>query len=311
MAIRGAALAETAITLSFTLLLLFGTMQIAVFGYVQMQLDAATFQYAHQYAIGVTDPAGLNQVAAVFPNVPQSSMNFQAASAPTTSVPVNFVQWGQLINRFGGASIMRPQRLQTFSTLTIPGLSPFGNNVTFTSGNVEGRNMISNHDDNAQGVDPNSASAYGSQVNPFSQDDQNVPPYYFTFAFSWYCSAQNFGAGACPSQGMRSLGLAEYWKDGADSVDGNYDNPSSGVATGQTFAAMAFHQRMFANLELQFPVTWIAAQPLKPTGLFDENSPNSLSLNTIYKWDALGVYGSGGSGLGRQRPLTPLAGYVP
>ncbi|MDE2571777.1 MAG: hypothetical protein KGM44_04540 [bacterium] len=318
-AVRGSALAETAITLSFTLLLLFGAMQIALVGYFQMELDGALFQFAHNYALGVTDQAGLNQIDQIFPNVPLSSITFNAASPPLTNVPVNFTQWGTLTNRYGGASIIRPQRLQTSAQLQIGGLSSLGNNVTLTAGDVEGRYMTSNHDDDAQGAGYNSATVFNTQENPFTQDDQNVPPYYFNFGFIWYCSPLDMVGDQCAGQQLRSLGLAEYLKDGPDTVDGNYDLATSGVAPNQTFQAMGCHQRIYAQLIATFSADYAAARAAwladPSNNIYNETVSQPLtiaSVNLIYQWDVMPIQGAGvGPLLGQQWPLYPLIGCAP
>ncbi|MEO9171211.1 MAG: TadE/TadG family type IV pilus assembly protein [Candidatus Baltobacteraceae bacterium] len=312
--IRGAALAETAVVLSFLLLLLFGTMQLAVAGYFQMQLDAAAFEYAHTYALGATDPAALAQVAQLFPNVPTSGIAFSASSPPITDQPVNFTPGGQTTNRYGGASIMRPQRLNAQATLNVGGFGFLSANpIPFSAAAVEGRDMISNHDDDAQGAGYDSSTVYKTQVNPITQDDQNVPPYYFNFGFLFHCS-DNPGWGAtCSNQSLEALGLAEYLKDGNVAVDGNYDVADSGVTAGQTFQAMAFHQRIYAQI-----AAVLLVNPTKPafsgssSSFWSETSgitvpSQTASFKLIYSWDVRSAAGKG-NGLGRQNPLSPLSG---
>ena len=314
--VRGSALAETAITLSFTLLLLLGAMQLAIVGYFQMQLDAATFEFGHYYALGVTDPGGLSQIDQLFPNVPVTSITFTAASPPFTNVPVNFTQWGQLTNRYGGAAIIRPQRLQTQAKMTVNGLSVLGNSVSLSAGNVEGRYMTSNHDDDAQGAAYNSTTVYNTQENPFTQDDQNVPPYYFNFGFIMYCGPQSMSSDQCSYEQLRSLGLAEYLKDGPDTIDGNYDLTTSGLAPGQVFQAMGCHQRVYAQLISDFPVDYATANAIwkqnPSNNIYNETASQPLttaSVYLVYQWDVMPVMGSSwGPMLGQQYPLHPLVG---
>ncbi len=311
-ATRGSALAETAIVLSFLLLLLFGTMQIALAGYFQMQLDAATFEYSHSYALGATDPTALAQIAQLFPNVPASGIAFSASSPPITNQPVNFTPNGPLIGRFGGASIMRPQRLNTQATLNVGNLGFLSSStIPFSAGDVEGRYMISNHDDDAQGAGYDSQTVYNTQVNPITQDDQNVPPYYFNFGFLFHCGSNPGWGATCHSQGLEALGLAEYLKDGNDTVDGNYDVVNNGVTSGQTFQAMAFHQRIYAQI-----AQVVLANPTKPAysapSFWSETSGITVPAQTasfllIYSWDVSNAIGKG-NGLGRTNPLSPLKG---
>jgi len=51
---RGTALAEVAVVVSFTLIMLFGILQFVLLGYYQIASDAAVFFGAHQYALGYT-----------------------------------------------------------------------------------------------------------------------------------------------------------------------------------------------------------------------------------------------------------------
>ncbi len=181
---RATALTETAITLSFTLMLVFGALQLGLMGYYQLQLDGKTFFFAHGYASGSTNTAALNvALGPLFPNVPMNISPI-AQYPPDTQVPVNFTQWGSLNNRYGGASVLRPQRLQAQASVSL-NASVLGGNVALDSGSVDGRPVIGNHDDDAQGVDFNSPAADTTVEDPLTVDDQNVPPYYITLAFQW------------------------------------------------------------------------------------------------------------------------------
>jgi len=300
---RGAALVETALTLGFTLILLLGAMQIAVTGFMQMQLDGATFFFAHNYATGSTNTSALN--TALQPVFPGVSMNLspQTASPPTTNVPVNFTQWGSLNNRYGGASILRPQRVQASSTMTLKWGSALSPNITLSSGNVDGREMVGNHDDDAQGVAYDSTTAYNSLEDPLTGDDQNVPPYYINLSFLWYCTSASPWTN-CGSQHLRAIGLGEYLKDD------NYNAPQNGVAPNAVFGYTACHQRIFAELASAFPAT-------RPTyaagGNYDEASgPASVgawggaSFKLVYSWDYMPIQGeSFSANVGRLYPMAP------
>ncbi|HEV3141913.1 MAG TPA: TadE family protein [Vicinamibacterales bacterium] len=316
---RGAALVETAMTMSLTMFLIYGAIQIALLGFFQMQLDGATFMTAHGYAESPTNSVNQATLATalkpLFPNVQTNTITEQGASPPTTDMPVNWTQWGALNNRFGGASILRPQRTQTLASMTITNFSLIGGNIKLTSGNVDGHMMIANHDDDAQGVAYDSATVYGSLVDPLQADDQNVPPYYFNFGFMWYCSDRSFGS-ACSSgnRDLRALGLAEYLKN--DNYSATTD-PNNGVGPGGTFATIACHQRIFADLANAFPASYAATQPYAAGGNYDETTggPNSVaafggaSFRLVYSWDVEPVHGeTSGPNLGQMYPLNPTAG---
>lgn len=322
--ILGAALAETAIVMSFTLLVMFGTVQIALVGFLQTQLDGATFMYSHTVALGSANNADIDAaLGPIFPSIPVSSWtigsNVISASGLTTNEPVNFTQWGALTQRFGGASILRDQLIQTKGTYNVAGLYVLGSNFTLSAGNVEGKTMVGNHDDDAQGAGYNSGTVWGSLKNPITQDDQNVPPYYFTFAYMSYCTHAQF-QGTCnwySSGNLRSLGLAEFLKDDQTGNAGNYNTSADGIGTNGTFQTVACHQRIFSDLAAAFPATMPTPSPISGSN-WDETSTGpatvaafgGASFQMVYSWDLQGVH-SGNPALhnfGNQWPLSPEVG---
>ncbi len=302
---RGSALVETAFTLGFTLMLILGALQIAVMGFFQMQLDGATFFFAHSFATGSTNVTSLEtaRLRRCFPT-PIMNMSPNPQSPPLTNVPVNFTQWGNLNNRYGGASILRPQRLEATSQMNLGFLSVLGRSVTLTSGNVDGRSMIGNHDDDAQGIAYDSNAEYSSLVDPLLQDDQNVPPYYITLSFFWNCGDTPPWGPTCSNQNhqLRAIGLGEFLKDD------NYQNPNNGIGPSATFATAACHQRILADLAQAFPQTM---PTYAPRGNYDQvNGPSSVdswngaSFKLVYSWDIQPVQGESGQVMvGRLYPM--------
>ena len=108
---RGAAMVETAVSLSLALLTIYGAFDLGLMGYFQLQLDGATFFYTHAYASGASNSQGLksygSQLSGLFPNVATAQMSPMPQAPPTTDMPVNYTQWGALRQRFGGASLLR------------------------------------------------------------------------------------------------------------------------------------------------------------------------------------------------------------
>lgn len=307
---RGAALVETAFTLGFTLMLVLGAVQIAVMGFFQMQLDGATFFFAHSFASGSTNVTSLNTaLEPLFPNV-SMNMSPNPQSPPLTNVPVNFTQWGNLNNRYGGASILRPQRLEATSSLSLAFLSVLGSSVTLNSGNVDGRSMIGNHDDDAQGIAYDSQTEYSSLVDPLTQDDQNVPPYYLTLSFFWYCGDNPPWGPTCGSRVLRAVGLGEYLKN--DNY-GQTTYPNNGVGPAATFSTIACHQRILAELAAAFPATMPA---FVKNGNYDQaNGPSSVpawngaSFKLVYSWDIMPVHGeTSGANIGQLYPMAVTNG---
>jgi hypothetical protein len=321
----GAALAETAIVMSFTLLVMFGTVQIALIGFLQTQLDGATFMYSHTVALGSTNNSDIDAaLGPIFPSIPVSSWTIASnvidARGLTTNQPVNFTQWGTTTQRFGGASILRDQLVQTKGTYNVNGLYVLGSNFTLSAGNVEGKTMVGNHDDDAQGAGYNSGTVWSSLVNPITQDDQNVPPYYFTFAYMSYCTHAQFQASSCSwysGGALRSLGLAEFLKDDQTGNAGNYTTSSDGIGTNGTFQTVACHQRIFSDLAAAFPTVMPSPSPI-PGSDYDETTTGpatvaawgGASFQMVYSWDVQGVHAGNPSlhNFGNQWPLSPEVG---
>jgi hypothetical protein len=327
--VRGAALAETAIVVSFTLLVIFGAIQIALVGFVQTQLDGATFMYSHEVSLGSSNSADIDAaLGPIFPSLPltgwspaSNTMDGNPLSTDTTQMP-NWTQWGSQSERFGGASILRDQLVQTKGTMTLNGLSALGNSITLSAGNVEGKEMVGNHDDDVQGANFNSSTVYSSLVNPITQDDQNVPPYYFNFAFIFYCTHAQFAAGTCAgtygtSGGLRAVGLAEYLKDDQTGNAGNYNTSADGIGTNGTFQTVACHQRIYADLAAAFPAVMPSPSPI-PGSDYDETSTgpatvaawNGASFQMVYAWDVQGMHGEnpGSKTFANGFPLDPIFG---
>jgi hypothetical protein len=320
---------ETAVSLSLALLTLYGAFDLGLMGYFQLQLDGATFFYTHAYASGASDINNVgkfgSQIANLFPSVATANMSPIPQSPPDTDMPVNYTQWGTVTQRYGGASLLRPQRLMAQATYQVAGgtwnaLFPAASQpITLSAGNVDARPIIGNHDDDAQGAGFNSSTVYGSLVDPLTQDDQNVPPYYFNFAFMWECTPVsnppsgspspnwNSHGDTCNDPELNSLGLAEYVKD--DNY-GSAKYPNNGIDSGGTYEAIKYHQQVYAAIS--------SALALYPTrrgnggiATIWDSVVGSTIRNTIESWDVQNIQNIGapsGSQLGRQNPLHPLNG---
>jgi hypothetical protein len=307
--------------MSFTLLVIFGAMQIALIGFYQTQLDGATFMYSHSYANGSTNNAALSSaLSPIFPDMPTLTEGAaNPLSTDLTTLP-NFTQWGSLTERFGGASIIRNQLIQTQTSMTVNGLSVLGNSITLSAGNVEGEAMVGNHDDDAQGAGYNTQTVYNTLVNPLTGDDQNVPPYYFTFGYINYCTTFQYGA-SCSSWdtggGLRSIGLAEYLKDDQTGEAGNYNTSADGIGQNGTFQTMACHQRIYADLAAAFPAVMPAPSPAAGSN-WDETTSgpatvaayNGASFRMVYTWDVQGTHGEspGSKTFANGFPVNPTYG---
>ena len=315
---RGTALSETAVTLSFALLTIYGAFQIGLMGYFQLQLDGATFFFTHAYASGTSQQSNVAaydaKLAPLFPNVATASMTPIFTQPPNTTVPVNFTQWGTNSQRFGGVSLLRPQRLQATAQYSLAGGIWTSKTFDLTAGNVDARPVIGNHDDDAQGAGYNTQTVYNSLVDPIIGDDQNVPPYYFNLAFMNECDA-NFNDvtspwSTCPADhnpNLTSLGLAEFLKDDNYATGGTND----GIDSDGTFFLMKCHQQIYAAIS-----AFLALVPTRPPSTWKQNAHfwdkamDAAGMSTVNSWDQHDVRGlhPNQSNLGRQNPLHPENG---
>lgn len=310
---RGAALVETAVMLSFTLLMLFGSLQFVMVGYLQTASDGAVFLAAHEYAIGQTNPQA---VASAFPGVNMNNVSFVPASPPPITMPdIYNEEYGHEDDRHGGAQTIRPQRLQAKVQSNPQGLLhvPFlPSTFPVNGGGVEGRNFMSDNGYDVYGYNPNSLQTWTSMIDPIKQDDQNVPPYYIGLHDMFYCQTAVYAsAGECPKPDESRIfaaGLAEYLDND------NYGTPNgkNGVLQGATFYAMAYHQRVYASIlsgvlpvPPASPSTFDGAIPQNQKNANYHNDPqNPTLIGNVYHWgnDVTGK----GSGSGE--PLNPPNG---
>jgi len=271
--LRGAAYAETIVTLGFMLTVMVGVVELAFAGYYQAELDAATFFYSHEYALTNQGPAQNGMLKTVFPDVSPPPVTTQQAPPPieandpnAAAVLSEYTTGGipggttdSLNDRYGGASLLVPQLISTTGTMQLPSLA-VGSSPGFltpvnllgqtqlSSGNVEGRTMVAAHDDDAPGTAFNSNASNNNLELP-GVYDQNTPPYYFATGDIWMCPN-----GGCSSNGGGHtdfvLGLAALLQDASYSgaLNGNYQNNVNGLTAGAQFYAMACHQKVFVTL---------------------------------------------------------------
>ncbi|MDQ2866519.1 MAG: hypothetical protein M3R51_09865 [Candidatus Eremiobacteraeota bacterium] len=322
---RGAAMAETAAVLGFILSLLFGTSQIVLAGYYQLQLDMATFLYSHSFSL--TNAVPTSKLTGVLPIVPLGKVSTSATAAPDTETGAGYgsqvlseytsggVPSGPVsanTERYGGASIIRPQQIVSSGSLTLPSfdLSIFNNPVQMTSGDVEARSMVSNHDMDATGFGYNTANSTNNFVFPTGAngDDQNVVPYYFTMSYMRQCPTTGNGYFDCTATPhLLGLGLAEYLKDVSQpsATNGNYTIGNNGIASGEAFYAMTCHQRFFAQV-----ASVVANQDSTYAAAVADASAQLQKLATVqatqYDLDTYGKSVSS-SDEGTQYPQTPMA----
>jgi hypothetical protein len=264
---RGAVMAETAMVISFTLVMLFSILQLIILGYLQMAGDAATFIAAHEYTLGVPQAAVKTALGAIVPSPIASSVTFIPSPPPTIDPSLFTNVYGNFDpgNRSGGYTLVRPQNFQVgLKNSTYKGFLGF-DNVGLSAGAVEGYYLMTNNQMNNAGVGPNDDQGDGSVLTPANSSpflpqsdaviaNMNTPPYYLPSPTMMICTTPWTIRGPSTSEGCSSavepwfLGLAEYLSNY------NYGDSSVGTGIGGTFQAMAIHQRIYQKLIAAFPV---------------------------------------------------------
>jgi hypothetical protein len=274
-AMRGTAVPETAVVVSFVLVLFFGMFQIVTIGFLQVAGDAGTFLAAHEFTLGVDPNAIATMESTMVPRIIATAIQYTPAPPPSVdpnlfasiygSFPLNNNQ------RNSGWTTVRPQNFQVFvnqnsangSVATYQGILGFSN-IPIDSGAVEGFYLMTQNEMDNFGVDPNSGLTgnilNNANAGPFlPQSDQtvanmNTPPYYLPNPIMEICSSPWNGSGgsfsdACSNSYVWYLGLAEYLSN-TNYAPGTLQ---MGVGAGQVFNAMGIHQRVYASLVNAFP----------------------------------------------------------
>jgi hypothetical protein len=272
-------MAETAMVISFTLIVLFGMLQIILIGYFQVAGDAAVFVAAHEYTLGVTQTTITSAEASMVPRVIATALTFNAATPNPLSNTLFTNVYGVInqTNRNGGFTTVRPQNFQVSlgTTAAYNGVLGF-NNMPISSGAVEGYYLMTNDVMDNSGALPNDSTALANSVlnaanaSPFEPNtdsaatNMNVPPYYAPIATIQFCADPWYSTTApwfsnaatkvsvtydCANPKDLNLGMAEYLDNN------NYIQTNMGVGLNGVFQAMASHQRVYANLINAFPAT--------------------------------------------------------
>ena len=256
---RGAALSETALVVGVILIMILGSVQLGIIGYVQMTADAAAFLSAHQQVTGDSQTQAENVASSVFPQIAPGDFSATAAPAPLPTVYVDYgyndqsaiVRANSINNRHGGATMMEPSQLTSVvnkgSVASILGV-PLA---------VEGSMIEPQWMENGAHFDVANSANYGQaganfQVNYFT-NGENTPPYYVGFNYIENCadpqpwsSAQQ---GCSQPVQFRALGIAEHLDDSDWTLPNGEINTSGGNLA---FVQVACHQRVYANLATFF-----------------------------------------------------------
>jgi len=258
---RGAALAETALVVGVILIMILGSVQLGVVGYVQMTADAASFVNAHQNAVG--DPNALTATESVFPQFGPLDIRASAAPAPVPTVYVDYgyndpnpiIAAASVNNRHGGASMMEPSQLTSTVTKTDV-ISLLGVPLSVKGSMIEPQWLENGaHFDVANSANYGTSSGTNFQEDYFS-NGENTPPYFVGYNYIKNCpDAQPWATtqtDCALGVQFRALGVAEHLDDSVWELP---DGELPGLASpGQqlAFAQVACHQRVYATLATFF-----------------------------------------------------------
>ena len=257
---RGAALSETALVVGVILIMILGSVQLGVIGYVQMTADAAAFLSAHQQVVGDTQAQAQNVASSVFPQIAPGDFSATAAPAPLPTVYVDYgyndpnpvIAAASINNRHGGASMMEPSQLT--SVVNKPGVA----SILGIPLSVEGSMIEPQWMENGAHFDVANSANYGQaganfQVNYFS-NGENTPPYYVGFNYIENCADSQpwtpAQQGCLTPVQFRALGVAEHLDDSVWTLPNGEVN-SSGTGN-LAFVQVACHQRVYAQLAAFF-----------------------------------------------------------
>jgi len=305
---RGAALAETALVVGVILIMILGSVQLGVVGYLQMTADATAFLSAHQLAVG--DPNGMTAATNVFPQF-TGDINPTSAPAPVPTVYIDYgyndpnptIQAASGNNRHGGASMMEPTQLTT----TVQ-----KQNVTSLLGvplSVEGAAIEPQWLENGAHFDVANSSNYGQAGTNFQENyfsaGENTPPYFVGYNYIKNCpdlQPWSTSQTSCTSGiQFRALGVAEHLDDSVwELPDGELPgvgNPGEQLA----FAQVACHQRVYATLASFFANNSALGSLQNPANSGNPISPmQTVGSGMDYKYWAPFIAGPSGGQYGFQ-----------
>jgi hypothetical protein len=321
--LRGAALPETAVVLSFVLVMVLGGIQMGVVGALQLTTDGAASVAAHEYALNYAKTSAENQttVTNVFPQI--NGPTTIASNAPNV-VPsdVSVAYPTSQTARQGGASLIRASNLQATVQTTGPagalgqflaGMAKFGvHGSAIEPLNWQSNSQYDVADAGYTSTTPTESAFFGSV--------QDVPFSYVSSSRMTVClqggstSVQpSFGL-TCPAadQQVLTLGSAEFLDQDNWSRSTGYGACPFGGSPGNanlyantcTFAEMLCHQQLYAQLEsylvnavrpsdITQPAHTLATPP--PFVIGNQNTWNIVNqksgttalptLIDIYSWD--------------------------
>lgn len=300
---RGSTVVDTALWMSFVMVLILGGMQLFVFGSSQITADATAYTDARLRSINTTNPdtvakaTFMNSIGtAVVQSTPLPS-SFASAS------PVNY-NYTASTSRVGGVTTLGSDYTESYATkgggMT---LNVFGATMPLYSGGAmtEPLPLERGTAYNAAGdVNPNASFNHATGYFGSREDS---PPISVPVALVYRCTTFNATSPgtACTSHTVASLGIASYLDadNWGRTNEGGVFNPNYRTS----FWEVAYHQQIYAKLgaQLQADASAIAGSTSAAaatamatsaaTTLSKTTTNSSYYMPTIYGWDA--TYASG------------------
>jgi hypothetical protein len=255
---RGSVIVESTLVMSTTLLMIFGSISLAIDCYQRISADSGAFFAAHVYALNIAKPnadayetpARQASMTTYANNVAKDMMiSSMRAQMKFVGVPNSgFSLTGDPTyfdknSRHGGVSIVTPQAQQALVSQDAYGL--FGSIAKFsvTGASIEPDMQIVNPIYDIAGN--SSYAVSGGTAAKYFGTGMDQPPYYLSHNYLGYCTSLVWGVGCNQTWQFRGLGVAEYlndsnWSGPAVSI---LDSPGS---TPNVFSAMLCHQRVYA-----------------------------------------------------------------
>ena len=286
---RGTALPETAALLATALTLLYGTMELGMFGLAQLSADGAAYSVAHATVLG----QNVSVAASPFPQIPAGGLSTSQNNPLNTDVPVDY-QVANQNNRHGGVQVVVPAQLQataqtpqqSVTAYGFPGLS-----VTLNSGFIEGSMQVNGHGYDIYGDNLNSQASYNLQQSYFSEDG-NAPPYFIGFHLMYACGSVRNGSTCSSSATLNSMALAEFLD--AD----NWANNVKGTNTNGVYQAMSFHYEVYEKI----------AKSLLQSGYAPIDPQSNPCIETVHGWDYTALAHSTDPRADPEHPMSNVGG---
>jgi hypothetical protein len=310
---RGAAIVESTLVMTTTLLLIFGSISIAIDCYQRIAADSGAFFAAHVYTLNIAEPtsgayetlAAQKSMSTLANNVAKNMMisSMQAQMQALSVTNRGFALSGDVAYfnqyaRHGGVSLIAPQARQALVEQKAYGIFGTLGGLSVNGAGIEPDMQIIN-----PSFDMASKSSYavsGGESAKYYGTGMDLPPYYFSHNYLGYCTSLVWGVGCNKTWEFRGLGVAEYL------TNTNWSGPSVSIldspgTTPNVFAAMLCHQRVYAYttthqfLDNVRPLYGKKNNPKSTTDPVYEETPalkgsqnwKTFPFKLIYAWDAV------------------------